>query len=61
MTNNTRFITDQYDKVYEYDTVVDAYIFIGKLNGSTLDEFIDQYYNDLYEEHDAQQLQRERE
>jgi len=38
-----RYRFDQYDSVYEYDEDAKAYIFIGKLNGQTEDEFIEEY------------------
>jgi len=38
-----RYRFDQYDSVYEYDEDAKAYIFIGKLNGLTHDEFIREY------------------
>ena len=49
-------MTDQYrldetDSVYEYETNSHAYLFIGNLNGLTLEEFIIQYETQIgYEE-----------
>ena len=43
------YITDAYDSVYEYDTEEDAYVFIGKLNGDTLEEFIRDYEEQISE------------
>lgn len=34
---------DQYDSVYKFDEEADAYLFIGKKNGRTLEEFIIEY------------------
>ena len=47
---NTEKYRLENDSVYEYDTKENAYIFIGKLNGFTLEEFIEDYefnYNDF--------------
>jgi len=36
---------DQYGSVYEYSKENNCYIFIGKLNGRTEKEFLDEYMN----------------
>jgi len=36
---------DQYDSVFKYDADAQAYIFTGKLNGRTEEEFISDYEN----------------
>jgi len=36
---------DQYGSVFEYDADAQAYIFTGKLNGRTEEEFISDYEN----------------
>jgi hypothetical protein len=44
MTNHKHtahsYRTDQYGSVYEYSAEHDAYLFIGKLNGRTLAQFL---------------------
>ena len=37
-TKEYRF--DQYDSVYRYSVAINAYIFVGKLNGKTRKQFI---------------------
>ncbi len=34
---------DGYGAVYELDNEANAYVFVGKLNGDTLEEFIEDY------------------
>ena len=40
---NTKYRFDQYDSAYEYNHTQNAYVFIGKLNGRTEEEFINDY------------------
>ncbi len=42
-----KYRIDQYNSVYEYDSDALAYIFIGKLNGQSLEEFIEEYEETL--------------
>jgi len=35
-----KYRIDQYDSVYEYDVEARAYIYIGKLRGRTLEQFL---------------------
>ena len=44
------YITDAYGSVYEYDAKENAYVFIGKLNGDTLEEFIMDYEGQIAED-----------
>lgn len=43
-----KYETDQYNSVYEWSSNHHAWIFIGKLNGQSLKEFIDEYENELH-------------
>jgi hypothetical protein len=53
MNNNTikdKFIVDAYNSVYEYDAEEGAYMFLGKLNGDTLEDFVRDYEEQMTHE-----------
>ena len=43
-----KYETDQYNSVYEWSSNHNAWIFIGKLNGQSLKQFIYEYENELH-------------
>lgn len=40
------FRIDEFDSVYLYSEQHEAYLFVGKLNGRTLEQFIEQFEGD---------------
>ena len=45
-----KYRLDQYENVYEYSLEHNAYLFIGKLNGRTLSEFLNELAHTYTEE-----------
>jgi hypothetical protein len=43
--NNYRY--DQYGSLYQFDEIVDGYIFIGRLNGKSIESFIEDYEEEI--------------
>lgn len=44
----SKYETDQYNSVYEWSTDHNAWVLVGKLNGKSLKQFINEYENELH-------------